>query len=189
MVLRSQNTIVLHKHKMKRKMTIFILVAIALPLYADEKDALLKEGAKFTHRFWTDVLGKPKLTFDKILPEKLNKVLGSWKGRYIGRGEKPELMFNLEKDGTWASKVVGPGMDEEEIEESEQAGNWYLYEGMILLYESPIEKDAEWVSALFMEKEKLRLIVVLMERGYVELSRQKEAEQADADRPSGGADP
>ena len=158
---------------MKLAIAIFTITAIALPLYADEKEALLMDGAKEINLLWTEVVGNPALKLDAIPPEKLAKLFGSWKGAYIGSGKKPELSFDLQKDGTWTSKVVGPDVDKDESKDSEQAGNWYLHEGMILLYESPVAKDAELFSALFIEKEKLRLIVVGIKRGFVELTKQK----------------
>ena len=113
--------------KMKLDIAIVTIVAIALPLYAEEKEALLEEGTKEIHFLWTDVIGNPALKLDRIPPEILAKLFGNWMGAYIGPCEMPELVFDLKENGTWESKVVGPSVDEEERRAGEHAGNWYLY--------------------------------------------------------------
>ena len=159
---------------MKHAIVMLALFLGSLPLRADDKDALLTEGVKMVHAMWTEVVGKPKLEYDSISRENLKTHIGTWRGPFINpRSEKPELVFELKQDGTWASRIAGPNLDEDDIADSEQSGNWYWQSGMILLYDAPAAKDEEVSSALMMKNGKLRLLAAMMKQGFVELTKQK----------------
>lgn len=161
---------------------IFAFLFASVSLKADEKDSMLEEGVKLIHAMWTEVNGKPELRIDRIPEKDLEALIGTWKGAYIGRSAKPELIFELNKDGTWASKVVGPDLDADDIADSVQTGHWYWHGGMILLYDHPVSKDEGVNSALFKKDGTLRLLTVQMDQGFVELAKDDKTD--DADRPS-----
>ncbi|HUF61739.1 MAG TPA: hypothetical protein VMN36_06665 [Verrucomicrobiales bacterium] len=169
---------------MKASLLIFAFVVASASLKADEKDAMLEEGVKFIHAMWTDVIGKPELQIDPVPEDGLKALIGTWRGPYIGRSAKPELIFELNEDGTWASRVVGPDLDADEIADSVQTGRWYLHSGMVLLYDHPVSKDEGVNSALFKKDGKLRLLAVQMDGGFVELAQHDRAEHDGADQPA-----
>jgi len=55
-------------------------------------------------------------------------------------------------------------------------GHWYLSDGMILLYEEAISKEANLASALITHGRKIRMLNADTPKGYVELERKTKAE-------------
>ena len=162
---------------MKVQLTLLVLLAFAVPSHAQPKDQVLNDGVKFAHALWSEVLGKPKLEYQKIAPDKAETQLGTWKGACMGPWSNPQLTLTLKKDHSRSASVSSPDMEPDEVADNRSTGKWYLKDGMILLFNSPVEKDAEFDADKFrapiiMKKEHLRLLDVLMRRGFVELTKQ-----------------
>ena len=169
---------------MKGILAVVLMLPLCGGLLAGKKDDVLNDGVMFANSLWTEVLGKPKLKYKKITADQLGTLYGSWKGARLGPCENPEILLVLKKDGTWERQQLGPDLDENEVARSRKSAHWYLKEGMILLFGTKItEKSAfeaeNFGSALTLEGDKLRLIDVLMQQGFVELTKMNAAEQGD----------
>src|SRR5437588_7160199 len=67
--------------RVKRFLLMF-LFACCLPTFAADKGELLKKARAEVDGIWTNWMGKPKLTYDRISTNKLASICGQWAGSY-----------------------------------------------------------------------------------------------------------
>jgi len=115
-------------------------------------------------------MGKPKLSYDRITKEILGSVCGQWMGSYLEDEKRVPVDLSLMANGSWASRSLRPDM---------KHGHWYLWDGMILLFEGPLfKKETDLFSDLTLRNGKLRLFLADAPKGYVKLERSPRRNEA-----------
>lgn len=99
-------------------------------------------------------------------------MLGDWQGSYALR-EDPEdrarLTLIIRRDGSWTSDHWEPT----------DKARWYLADGMILLFEKPLDApDANLSTAVVMKNGTLHLLDYQAKGGMVRLEKKRKAQQA-----------
>lgn len=151
----------------KRLLTIAVacatVVSSSLAQVAEE-DGLLKEAANTIKTIWKEWMEKGDLVYDKIPAQSQAQYIGTWEGSFLEEdGEKPtKVALTLSSKGTWSSKSLRPEM---------KTGHWYLYDGMILLFESRISQDADLAFAVIQRGTKTCLLHADSPTGTVELHK------------------
>lgn len=151
----------------KRLLTIAIACATvvsSLPAQSAEEDILLKEAAITIKAVWKEWMKKGDLVYDKIPAQSHTQYVGTWEGSFLEEdGEEPtKVAFTLSNKGTWSSTSLRPEM---------KAGHWYLYDGMILLFESRISQESDLAFAVIQRGAKTCLIHADSPTGIVELHK------------------
>ncbi|WP_050024990.1 hypothetical protein [Verrucomicrobium sp. BvORR034] len=139
-------------------------VVSSSPAQSAEEDLLLKEAAITIKAIWKEWMEKGELVYDKIPAKSHDQYVGTWKGSFLEEdGEEPtKVALTLSSNGTWSSTSLRPEM---------KAGHWYLYDGMILLFESPISQDADLAFAVIQRGAKTCLLHADSPTGTVELHK------------------
>lgn len=146
---------------------IALLTSCFMPAFAADQEELLKSARAEVDGIWTNWMEMPKLTYDRITTNKLKSLYGQWAGSYAEADKtRVNVDFRLKVDGTWSSESW-PDVDD---------GHWYLYEGLILLYEHPVSDEADCEFAVIMRRGKLRILSADAPRGYVELKKKPKPE-------------
>ena len=153
---------------MRLLITIAFLLGVTPILHADQKGDLLKESVETIRLIWTEWMHKPKLEYERIDPKVVARYHGDWTGEYVAEGENEHATLTIRKDGSWFSNQWEPGKE----------ARWYLAEGMILLFEKPIEDpETDIATAVILKKGTLHLINNQAKGGLIRLAKKQEAEQ------------
>jgi hypothetical protein len=142
---------------------VLILVLLSSVCLAGDRNAWLEGEHQMVLYVWRDWMKKPSLKWSPISNEALGNFLGKWVGVLDDGDAKVNLDLDLRKDGTWRSKEFRPRM---------KRGHWYLYKGMIQLYEAEISEMADFASVLFVRDKEFRLMDADATKGYVVLKKQ-----------------
>ena len=160
---------------MRLPITIALLLGVAPIFGADKKETLLKESVETIRLIWTEWMHKPKLDYERIDPKQLSAYFGDWHGSYLREEEKEEATLTINKDGSWSSHQWELGGE----------ARWYLAEGMILLFEKPVDDpETDLATAVILKKGVLHLINNQAKDGLIRLERKQEAEQVGAGQPA-----
>lgn len=151
-----------------RSLVLLTLALISATVRAEEAAGreqlgkLLREGVEDIHGIWEKQMGKPPLKYERLAKDRLHSIYGRW----AGAGQWQEIArLELRPHGVWLSDSFLPKVND---------GNWFLIDGMILLFDGPIDQDTTRLgSALVMMKDgKLRLLNLEAKKGYVVLKKQ-----------------
>ncbi len=141
-------------------------------LHADQKGDQLQDSVETIRLIWTEWMHKPKLEYERIDPKMVARYHGDWTGKYVAEGEKRHTTLTIKKDGSWFSNQWEPGSE----------ARWYLAEGMILLFERPIEDpDTDLATAVILKNGTLHLINNQAKGGLIRLEKNQEAESGPRD--------